>query len=415
MRTWIEIDKQALLHNLGQFLDLIGHEVILMAVVKANAYGHGLKEISLILSEFCSNNALIWFGVDSIDEALFLRRQGIAAPILTLGYVPLDRLSDAIENDIRLTVYNYETVEALRKIKGAAEEASPRVAPAAEVWPQGAAPIKIHIKVETGTSRQGVPNEEVLDFVKFIQQYHQLEIEGISTHFANIEDTTNHAFAQGQLDAFKAVLERLKGIGVDIPIKHTACSAAAILFPETRFNLVRMGISMYGLWSSKETFVSVAKREAAERDQVSTGETWSRGAAGNFILHPVLSWKSIIAQIKKIKAGAPVSYGLTERVSRDSRVAVVPVGYYDGYDRKLSSVGNVLINGKRCKVLGRVCMNMMVVDVTDAPEAKLEDEVVLLGKQGQEQISAEELAQKIGTINYEVVTRVNQLLPRVVV
>lgn len=399
MRTWIEINKDALLHNLRQFLNLIGPDVKLMAVVKANAYGHGLKEIATIIhhSKFIIQNS-IWFGVDSIDEALILRQQGVVAPILTLGYVPLDRLGEAVENDVRFTVYNRETIEMVDKVKSQNSKV--------KITTQNSK-VKIHLKIETGVFRQGILAEDLPDFIKFVQQYPQIEIEGISTHFANIEDTTDHSYAQGQLDAFKAVLERLKGLGIDIPVKHTACSAAAVLFPETHFNMVRLGISMYGLWSSKETFVSARNTSLRES---STNEA----IPSNINLQPVLSWKSIIAQIKKIPAGTPVSYGLTERVSRDSRVAVVPVGYYDGYDRKLSSVGNVLICGRRCKVLGRVCMNMMVVDVTDAPEAKLEDEVVLLGAQGGEKISAEELAQKIGTINYEVVTRINPLLPRVI-
>jgi len=427
MRTWLEIDKQALLHNLRQFLNLIGPQVHphtkdssslspdsrrdnfgvgvkFMAVVKANAYGHGVREIAQIIQHSTFNilpvgrqvQHSIWFGVDSIDEALVLRQEGITAPILTLGYVPLDRLEDAVTNNIRLTVYNKETIEKL------ALALSPL--PAGEGGGEGA--IRIHLKVETGTSRQGISENEILDFVKFTKQYPQIEIEGLSTHFANIEDTTDHSYAQSQLDAFKRVVALLEANGINIPVKHTACSAATILFPETHFDMVRAGISLYGLWSSKETFVS-----ASQSSPPSVGGV--RGG-GHIDLVPVLSWKSMIAQIKKIPAGTPVGYGLTERVSHDSKIAIVPVGYYDGYDRKLSSVGNVLIRGKRCKVLGRVCMNMMVVDITDVPDARLEDEVVLLGAQDQERITAEELAQKIGTINYEVVTRINPLLPRVI-
>lgn len=239
--------------------------------------------------------------------------------------------------------------------------------------------------------------KDLPDFVKFIKQFSSVEIQGASTHYANIEDTTDSSFAVEQLAAFYRAAEILEKEGVNVLLRHTACSAATILFPETHFNMVRLGISMYGLWSSKET-KAVAKNKNSE-----------------FNLRPVLTWKTIVAQIKNIAAGTPVGYGLTERVGRDSKIAILPVGYYDGYDRKLSSVGNVLIRGKRCKVLGRICMNMVIVDVTDLERIELEDEVVLLGRQGREEVSADDLAGKIGTINYEVVTRINPLIARKIV
>lgn len=380
MRTWIEIDRQALLHNLEQFLHLIGSSRRALCVVKSNAYGHGLKEISDILlhSPFYIQHPL-WFGVDSIDEALSLREQGITLPILTLGYVPLDRLADAVERDIRLTVYNPETLHALAHLKSQNSNLKAR----------------IHIKVDTGTSRQGILPEHLMEFIRAIPA--GVEFEGLCTHFANIEDTTDHSYARVQLERFQKAIADLETAGISVPVKHAACSAAAVLFPETHFDMVRLGISLYGIWSSKETLVSAKSRTE------------------NFILRPALSWKTRVAQIKTIPAGSPVSYGLTERVSRESRLAVIPVGYYDGFDRRLSSVGNVLIRGKRAKIMGRVCMNMMMADVTDIPEAALEDEVVLIGKQGSEHISADEVAQKIGTIPYELLARLNPLLPRVVV
>ena len=262
--------------------------------------------------------------------------------------------------------------------------------------------INVHLKVETGTSRQGLEKEKLLELAKFIKKYSQIEIEGIYTHYANIEDTTNHSYAQQQLKRFKEAVELLEKNNIKIPMKHTACSAEVILFPKTYFNIVRLGISTYGLWPSKETFVSAQDKNR------------------KINLEPALTWKTRIAQIKDIKAGTPISYGLTEKISQASKVAILPIGYWDGYDRKLSSIGNVLIKGKRCKVLGRVCMNMIIVDISYLASfgkregVKLEDEVVLLGKQGKEEITADELAQKIGTINYEVVARINPLIPRVV-
>jgi len=375
MKTWVEVNREALIYNLSQFRKLVGEKVKIMGVVKANAYGHGLAEVAGVVSD-----KVDWFGVDSLVEAIKLREIGIKKPILVLGYTELKDLKEAVKNNISLTVYNKETIERLGKIP----IHNPNLNP------------KIHLKIETGTSRQGVPENEILDFVKFVKKYPSIEIRGLSTHYANIEDTTDSGFAMEQLAAFRRVSEILKKEGVVAPLRHTACSAATILFPETRFDMVRLGISMYGLWSSKET-KAVAKNKGVDLD-----------------LKPAMAWKTIVAQIKNLPAGTPIGYGLTERTSRDSKIAILPIGYFDGYDRKLSSVGNVLIHNKRCKVLGRVCMDMVIVDATDLPKIELQDEVVLLGRQGREEVSAEELAQKIGTINYEVVTRINPLMPRII-
>jgi alanine racemase len=373
MKTWVEISKNNLIHNLQTFRSIIGPKVALMSVVKSNAYGHGLKEVASIARDYCD-----WFGVDSIDEALALKEQGIDKQILILGYTINDRLRDVVENDFSQVVYNQETIKLLGELSNRLNKK-----------------VNIHFKIETGTSRQGIGPEELADRINLVKQYPNLIIQGLSTHFANIEDTTDHGYAKSQLEKFNQVIEKFSRQGIDVPIKHTACSAAAILFPETHFDMVRIGISQYGLWSSKETFVS------------------ANGEANKIDLKPALTWKTIIAQVKTIKAGTPVSYGLTEKVSRDSKIAVLPVGYWDGFDRKLSSVGNVLINGQRCKIIGRVCMNMCVTDVTEIADVKAEDEAVLLGRQGDEEITADEIAQKIGSINYEVITRINPLIRRI--
>lgn len=372
-KTWVEVNKKALKNNIGQFQGLISNKVKLMAVVKADAYGHRLVEVAKVVVE----SGVPWLGVDSVDEAVQLRESGIDAPILILGYTLLSRLEDVVKYDLRQVVYNKETIEKFGSLALKNK-------------------VKVHLKVETGTSRQGLEKDELLELAKFIKKHPQIEIEGAYTHYANIEDTTDHSYAQQQLERFKQAVELLEKNNIKIPIKHTACSAAVILFPETYFDMVRLGISMYGLWPSKETFVSAQEKKREIK------------------LESALTWKTKVAQVKKIKAGTPISYGLTERASQDSKIAVLPVGYWDGYDRKLSGVANVLIRGKRCKVLGRVCMNMIMADVSHIPDVKLEDEVVLLGKQGSEEITTDELAQKIGTINYEVVTRINPLIPRII-
>jgi len=375
-KTWVEINKKNLQNNINQFRELIGNDIKLMSVVKANAYGHGLVEVAKI----AIRSGADWLGVDSVDEAIILRKAGIKSPVLILGYSLISRLKDVVKYDLKQTVYNKETI---KELANQAKKQNKQVS--------------VHLKVETGTSRQGLEGNELLKLAKFINNYSQIKIEGMHTHYANIEDTTDHSYAQQQLQRFKQVAELLEKNNIKIPIKHTACSAAIILFSKTYFDLVRLGISMYGLWSSKETFIS-AKEKNRKID-----------------LRPALTWKTKIAQVKKIATGTPVGYGLTEKVSSKSKIAILPVGYWDGYDRKLSGVGNVLINGKRCKVLGRICMNMIMVDVSHLQDVNLEEEVVLLGEQGEEKITAEELAQKIGTINYEVVTRINPLIPRTVI
>jgi len=374
-KTWVEINKKALKSNIHQFQKLVGR-TDLMAVVKSNAYGHGLVEVAKIINGVNpAFGGTSWFGVDSIDEAIKLKKAGINSPILILGYTLKSELKNVVKYNFRQIVYNKETITELGKFKKK---------------------VKVHLKVETGTSRQGLEKEQILDFVKLIKKYPQIEIEGIYTHFANIEDTTNYDFAEKQLNKFKETINLLEKNNIKIPIKHTACTAATILFPETYFNLVRVGIGIYGLWPSKETFVS-AKNEHKK-----------------LILNPVLGWKTKIAQIKNIKAGTAISYGLTEKVFKNSKIAIIPVGYYDGYDRRLSGIGNVLIHGKRCKILGRICMNMTMVDISHISNPKIEDEVILIGMQNKEQITVDEIAQKIGTINYEIVTRINPLISRII-
>jgi len=257
--------------------------------------------------------------------------------------------------------------------------------------------VPVHLKLETGTHRQGIAEADVLTFAERVRGSTSLDLEGIGTHFANIEDTTDHGFAESQLAAYQRIEGSLAAAGIELPIRHTACSAATLLFSQTHLDLVRIGISLYGLWPSKETYVSCLETAKPALD-----------------LRPVMTWKSRVAQVKPVPEGSYVGYGCVYRATRDSRIAVLPVGYHEGYDRGLSGVAHVLIHGRRAPVRGRICMNMCMVDVTDIPGVELEDEVVLLGAQGDERISAEQLAGWAGTISYEVVSRIHPGLPRVV-
>lgn len=382
-KTWVEISKSALTQNVRAFRRHVGSKTAVMAVVKSNAYGHGLVSVAGI----ADHEGAAWFGVDNVDEGIELRKNGITKPILVLGYTLNGRLADCVKHRLSFVVYNPETAVALKRLK---------LKPIGEHPKLGSNAAFVHIKIETGTTRQGISGDGLRRLARELKKTPGVVIEGASTHFANIEDTTDHSYAEGQLKKFSEGLAILKDEGIDPPWKHAACSAATVLFPDTYFNLVRLGISMYGLWSSKET-LAIAKQKHRLLD-----------------LKPAMHWKTVVAQVKRVKKGTPVSYGLTERVTRDSTLAVLPIGYWDGYDRKLSGSGTVLIRGRRCKVMGRVCMNMCVVDVTDVPGVKVEDEVVLLGRQKNEEISAEDIGSKIGSINYEVVTRINPMIPRIV-
>ena len=370
---WVELDGPAPDRNLTELKSCsVAGEPLFCAVVKSNAYGHGTKEMVSLLP------SADWFAVNSLDEGLELRELGENRPILLLGYVMLDRLGEALDADLRLTVYNLETLEAIRLL-----------APAV--------PARLHLKVETGTGRQGILPVDIPEFVSEALATPGVVLEGLSTHFANIEDTLNHQYAEQQLLRFSEALELVRSAGGDPTVIHTACTAATVLFPETHFTMLRAGIGLYGLWPSRETFLS-AKQSGGRVPE----------------LEPVLSWKTRIAQIKLLPAGSFVGYGCTYRTSRETRLGVLPVGYADGYDRGLGNKAHVLVRGRRAPVLGRICMNLVMVDLTDVPGARLEDEVVLLGKDRGEEISVETMAEWAGTINYEVVTRLSPSMPRVI-
>jgi alanine racemase len=369
--VWIELNSKAPDHNVKELLRCTIPGVKLCAVVKSNAYGHGIAQMVDLLP------SAHWFGVNSLDEGLELRELGVTKPILLLGHVSLGRLNDAVNAGLRLTIFNRESISSLLKHKG------------------GKKSVRIHLKLETGTARQGILLGEIEDFVRDISQSNSLILEGVSTHFANIEDTINHQYAEAQLKRFQDALTILRKLGENPPIIHTACTAAAILFPETHFSMIRAGIGIYGLWPSRETYLSAIMGSLRIPD-----------------LKPVLTWKTRIVQIKTLEEGSFVGYGCTYKTLRRTKLAVLPVGYADGYDRSFGNRAYVLINGHRAPVIGRVCMNHCMIDITDLSGVNLEDELVLLGSSGSEKITAEDLAGWAGTINYEIVTRISPLLER---
>ena len=343
-----------------------------MAVVKANAYGHGLEITAPIAAERAD-----WLGVNCIDEALTITRLGIGKPVAILGHTPLDQLDDVTRNGYRQVLYRLDVAKAL-----------------SESAQKHGARARVHLKIETGTNRQGIGLNALPGFISELSKLAGIEVEGAYTHFANIEDTLDPSFAESQVRKFREALGILERSGIRPKQIHASATAGTLLYSDMAFTMVRVGIGTYGIWPSRET--QLAARERGKRPSLS----------------PVLAWKTRVAQVKHVEAGEYVGYGLTYRASRPMKLVVLPIGYYDGYDRKLSNSGRALIHGQPASVIGRVAMNMTMLDVTDIG-AELDDEVVLIGRQGNAEIRVEELAEKIGSIPYEVLARINPLLPRV--
>lgn len=381
--TWCEVSTSALEANARAFKARVG-EALLGVVVKADAYGHGLALASRALLAGGAD----WLVVNSLPEAEALRQAGIEAPLHVVGNVPVFQAERAVRAGVRMVVYDAEVVKA---IAGAARAAG-KVVP-------------LHVKVETGNHRQGLELPEALALGRMIQRTEGVHLEGVATHYADIEDTTDHRFAMAQVGRFEEAMAAFASEGLAVPIPSTANSAATILWPRTHGRLVRVGIAAYGLWPSTETYAA-ALALPEQRD-----------GRGGFLpeLRPALSWRARVTQVKTVPAGAWIGYGRTYRCTHATRIAIVPVGYHEGYDRRLSNLAHALVGGVRAPVRGRVCMNMAMIDVSDVPDAKVGQVVTLLGRDGEERVSAEDLARWCGTINYEIVSRIHPVVPRVAV
>lgn len=353
---------------------------LLCAPIKANAYGHGLAEVVRILKKL----PVDYVAVHSLEEAALARKAGWRKPILTVGYIALDQFGEALKLKLEPTIYSLESLQALEKAAKKAKQVA-----------------RAHLKIETGTNRQGVSAKELKAIGKAILATKFVTLVGASTHFANIEDTTDHTFAYEQLSRFNRAVKILRDIGLEIPLRHTACSAAHLVAPETRFEMIRPGIALYGHWPSRETLLSFRHLHPQMENGLS--------------LKPALSFKTRVAQIKIVEKGESVGYGRTFQAERRTRLAIAPVGYYDGYSRALSNLGYALIGGHRAPIRGRVCMNNITLDISGLRGVEVEDEIVLIGKSGSEEITAELMASWSGTIQYETLARLGQNLSRIVV
>jgi len=366
---WAEVDLKAIAHNIRELRRIADPNSRLMAVVKANGYGHGSVEVA----RCALNNGAKVLGVARIDEAVILRNAGIDAPILIFGYTPPLFYKEILKFDLTQTVYSLQTAKELSSFALLHKSK-----------------IRIHIKIDTGMGRLGIlpDSESALREVESIVRLSGLNAEGIFTHFS-MADSSDKSYSIRQFEIFMNFIGNLKRKEIDFCVRHAANSAGIIDMPETHLDMVRAGIAMYGLYPSEETMNH------------------------NAALMPAMSLKSIIIHLKDVPAGFKVSYGATYETKKPTTIATVPVGYADGYSRLLSSRGHMLICGERAPIAGRVCMDMTMLDVGDIAGVKQGDEVVILGKQKDTEISADEISSLIGTINYEVVSSLTERVRRV--
>jgi len=361
--TWAEIDLDAIAFNVQAFKRHVGERVKVIAVVKANAYGHGAPQVARTALEAGAGLLAVHRAIEGVE----LRKAGLAAPILVMGYTPPDGADLVLEHRLPPSLMTMEFARALSARASAA-----------------GASLPVHVKIDSGMNRYGLLPSEAPDFLRELVKLPGITLEGLFTHFATA-DWNDQTYVRQQLVLFKEVRQAAGQAGIHIPLVHAANSAGIMRLPEAHFDAVRPGIAMYGMDPSDE---------------------WPPA----FEIRPALSLKSTVSRVRTLPAGAGVSYSRTFVTDRPTLAALVPVGYGDGYHRILSNKSQVLIGGKRCRLMGRVCMDQFVVDASAVPDVQQDDEVVLVGPQGAECLRAEEVARLAGTINYEVTT---SLLPRV--
>lgn len=370
LRTWIEVDKGAIKHNFDVFKGLIAKNVRILGVVKSNAYGHNLFEFAKELEKL----GVDFLGVDSAVEGLALRREGVKTPILVLGYTLPEMFEELAEKNISITVSSFETFTELKKIKSK---------------------INIHIKADTGMSRHGFNEAEIKKVLAEIEKINNkkpmVTVEGLFTHFAMAKNPSFPAYTKSQIEKFNLWREAFIKAGLK-PICHAGATGGALLYKEAHFDMIRIGIGFYGIWPSKE---SQAFYE------------------GKVKLQPVLSWKTLIAEVKKMPKGTKMGYDCSETLERDSMVAVIPIGYWHGLPRALSSIGHVIVKGEKCKILGRICMDIIMVDVTNVKNPQIGNEVTIIGRDGKSEILASDIAELLDASTYELVTRINPLIKRI--
>jgi alanine racemase len=368
-RAWAEVDLDNIAHNVREIRRITDKHAEVMAVVKADAYGHGV----MMVVETLLQNGATRLAVSMLDEAIQLRRDGISAPILVLNYTDPVRAEEIIRNDVTQTVFSHDLAEALSK-------AAVRLG----------RNIKIHVKIDTGMSRVGfMPGYSAVKDVMRISRLPRIIVEGIFTHFASA-DEKDRSYTYMQFERFMGVCSELERVGLFIPLKHVANSAAIIEYPEMHLNMVRAGIILYGMYPS----------EYVDKSKIT--------------LKPAMTLKANVILVKEVEEGTCISYGRTFTTQRRSRIATIPIGYADGFSRLLSGKARVLINGESAPIVGRICMDQCMADISELNNrVDVGDEVVIVGHQGNCHIDIEQIASAMGTINYEAVCIIGKRIPRV--
>ncbi len=365
LRTWIEIDRSAIEHNYKLLRNLLSPNTKFMAVVKSNAYGHCLHDFAVEIEKLGAD----WVGVDSIVEAVALREEEIRVPILVLGYTLPERVGEAADAGVTLSVATFEALEAVSKL---------------------GKKISIHIKADTGMHRQGFQIDQIPEVISKIQSLPQnVIVDGLFTHFAAAKNPAKREATLAQIGQFEIWRKAFAEAGIKV-MSHAAASAGAMIYPEAHYDMVRYGIAMYGVWPSAEV----------------------KGAEKGMDLKPILSWRTRIGEVKNVAQGEGVGYDFTATLNRNSRLAVCPIGYWHGLPRSVSNIGDVLVHGKRARITGRVSMDMITIDVTDIPEVKVGSIVTIIGEDGTDEIRADKIADPERTSEYEIITRLNPLIKR---
>ena len=368
MRCWIELNRSALIGNYGLFRSAAEHATV-VPVLKSNAYGHGLPEVYCALA----SERPAWLGVNYLYEAEELRTLGFKERILIVGPVAPSDLAQVAAAEADFVLGSPEQLTA---------------------WLAAAIRPRAHVKMDTGLGRQGFPAEDAAAIATALTPFKD-RVAGICSHFANVEDVSEHDYAEEQIRRFEGARTAFRTAGMTVNA-HIASSASALLMKNTHYDLIRIGIALYGLWPSRATRLSYLQthKKLAE-------------------LAPVLSWRSTVASLKPVSAGAFVGYGCTYRANHDMRLALIPVGYFEGFPRiGATNSSYVLIKGSRCPLVGRISMNMMMVDVTHLPKVAVGELVTLIGEDGTETLSPSNIGDWAQTINYEIVTKLNPRIPR---
>lgn len=381
----IELSKSAFKQNVEFLKDYVGKDVVFSSVIKGNAYGHGIEQF-VPLAESCG---IRHFSVFSSDEAKRAHdaKTKKESHIMIMGMIENSEIRWAIEQDVSFYVFENDRLRAA--INQAKEFGSP---------------ARIHLHLETGMNRTGLENGEIEETVKLIKDNEKhLQVDGICTHYAGAESVSNHVRVTRQIENFRKLSKKLQDMGIKPKRLHTACSAAALNYPETTMDMVRFGIAQYGFWPNRETYMKFVKNhsdiEKEHRDP----------------LQRVMEWKSVVMSTKNVEAGEFIGYGNTYQTSRKQKIATVPIGYSHGFGRNLTNAGIVLIKGRRAGVAGLVNMNLLTIDVTDIPGVKKGDEVVIIGKQGDQEMTVSSFSEMTNFLNYEVLVRIPSQLPRYLV